>query len=1017
MNKERLNTFIGKKIVLGNGVSIYAYYDELSDMARTLYGQKTVCFMQVGDFYEAYYVREQDTSGLMELADEFLMTSSTKSNGITMVGFPLLSEERYVESFLAKGYSVCVVDQIMDTSVDPMSDSAGMSDQEFYNATNKGKSMRKVLYRIVRAVYTPGSREDTTESVNNLVCVYYKAARGRVVAGMCLLELKTGSVYLQEIHSDPGNPNYLNEEMYKFVTSGTPKEVRIFVCGTDSKLNKEYFGGLLRRDVTVVDANPKVAGMSYREEVLYNIYKDLIQGVSELQVSLHVYFDIVATEYSSRAFIECINYIHSTNRQLLQKIQSPERFNRSDTLCIHYNASDQLNLVDNGKAGKFKSLFSVLNETVTDIGNYNITRLHQSPVTDVGILNSRYDIVSSLVSNPGLVTECLTELSGMKWISRLHSKLATGKIDNKSLYALFQGYSHFDSLRRMSVRVPGMPGLKDPVAFEEMLNVIRESLSESALSRAPANFVDSLRDLSDIDDLLDLVLDTIHITDTSSLPRLREYTVELREEMSRVLNFVKTAEDYILSKRKSPKYIKYISVRYTQKCGTASFRIQTTEIGKKNLVGFTGFAGVTVQANKDSKTKFDINAPGITESLLRIGRLMYCVLCVQDNIIRTFCGSLYAKYKQVMQDILSVTGNVDTLVSFARVSLKYNYCKPTAVLSETAFLDAKDLRHPLIERILYSNGASAYIPNDISINTQGAPVGILLYSMNGVGKSSLMKAVGNAVFMAQMGCFVPATQFTFAPYSRIMTRIDSNDDMFQGMSSFSKEITELSSIVLQADSRTLVLADEICKGTESDSAYAITAATIEHLCGVSASFILSSHIHEIANSQLLRGNTRIRVCHLNVIETKDGIVYSRKLEDGKCKDLYGVEIARILGYPQSILARAEVYRDEKLNRVSVAVNDSSCPYNKNFFANECLRCGDSDKDQLDTHHVIPQHTADAQGYIVTGLGSKIHKDDISNLVRLCKRCHREFHNKGTFRILTENKARRVIHSIVPETNE
>lgn len=1007
----KLTELIGRKIVLGNGVCIYDSYNSLSDLAREVYGKKTVCFMQVGDFYEAYYVRGKDPSGLSELADEFLMTSSTKSNGITMVGFPLLSEERYVESFLGKGWSVCVVDQIMDNSIDPMADSAGMTDQEFYSATNKGRSMRKVLYRIVRAVYTPGSREDTTESVNNLVCIYYKMTRGKSVVGMCCLELKTGSITLQEVHSDSGNPNYLNEEMYKFVTAGTPKEVRLFLSDT-GKLSKEHFDSVLRRDVIIATANPRVSGMSYREEVLYNIYKDLIPGLQEFQVSLHTYFDLVTHEYSARAFIECINYIHSTNRQLLQKILPPEQFRTSDTLGIHYNASDQLNLVG---AGKCKSLFGILNETITDIGNYNIHRLHVHPITCVDTLNDRYDIVEKLIGSPDITKALSVSLSGMKWISRLQSKLATGKIDNRSLYNLFQGYTHFKNVHDLLPEV-GIPGLSDPAALAEMLTVIQESLSESAMSKAPVNFVESLRDLDDLAGTLDLVLDTIHITDKTSLPRLREYTAELKEEIKKVNAFVKDLEDYILKKKKSPKYIRYVSVRYTQKCGTASFRVQTTEIGKRNLAGFPG---ITVSANKDSKTKFDITAPGITESLLHIGRLMYCLLHTQEHIVRTFCAELYTKYRSVLLEILEVTGLSDTLLSFARVSQKYNYCKPRAHSADTAYFDAKNLRHPLIERILYANGGSAYVPNDISVgipsDSGGSGVsGILLYSMNGVGKSSLMKAVGNAVFMAQMGCFVSATQFTFSPYTRIMTRIDSTDDMFQGMSSFSKEITELSSIVLQADSRTLVLADEICKGTESDSAYAITAATIEHLCTTGSSFILSSHIHEIATSQLLREHTRIRVCHLNVIETEDGIIYSRKLEDGKCKDLYGVEIARILGYPQSILARAEVYRDEKLNRVSVAVNDTACPYNKNFFANECLRCGDSDKDKLDTHHVIPQHSADSQGYVITGLGNKIHKDDTSNLVRLCKRCHREFHNKGTFRIVSENKARRVIHSVIPE---
>ena len=1051
-------SIIGMKIVLGDSGSVYEHYDTLSDKARSIHGQRTVTFMQIGDFFEAYFKPDSSDASdmlLLELSEQFLMSRSIKSNGLYMMGFPLASEERYIDAFLAKGWSVCIVDQIMDTSFENFEntsiiDATNMTDKSFHDANNKGRAKRKVLYRIVRAVYTPGSHEDATDNVNNVVCVSYytsrkmisDVSRGKTYIGVCCMELKTGRIIVHQFASDPKNANYLNESLYKFITENTPKEIRIY---TNSNLVKDYFEGILRREVTVCSLPDTCMKVAYREGVLWQTYKDIIPRASDLQVSLHTYMNILDVEYAAAALVLCINYISSTNRALLQRVSVPDLTSTKDILSIHYNASEQLNLIDS-KPGRFSSLFKVINETITDIGVYSLHQLHTKPYTNPDTLNARYNAVDYLMKSPDIITELSGLLVWMKSVARLQSKFAIGKIDNVSLYKLLMCYTHFEKLHTcmLATETESKIACLNPADFTQfqcMLNDFRMSVSEEILKSEKCDFIDSVRTLSDLGSIGDLILDTIIVTDTEKMALLREYTAELKTCIDQVNTFVSELENNIKSVKGkcTVGYIRHISVKYIRKCGTACFCIQTTEIGKKHLAEFssrrrtsdfestrkTGSpADYTVSASKDSKTKFDIHTPETDTLLHKIHRLMYCILGINEYFTRKLVHVLYTRYTCMYQKILDVISNIDILVSFAKVSLKYNYCKPTAVHADASFVTATDLRHPLLERVLYDNGTCAYVPNDISIGAAGAAraAGMLLYSMNGVGKSSLMKSIGSAVYMAQLGCYTPANTFTFAPFHRIMTRIDSSDDMFQGMSSFAKEITELSSIVLQADNRTLVLADEICRGTESDSAYAITAATIEYLCSRGSAFVVSSHIHEISDSDILRGTSgdKIRICHLNVIEGPadeaegTSIKYTRKLMDGKCKSLYGVEIARVLGYPTGILARAEAYRDEKLRRISEVIG-GKCVYNKNFYENECLRCGNEEKDNLDTHHVIPQHSANEQGYITTVNGNKIHKDDASNLVRLCKRCHREFHNKGTFRIETVPKARRVIHYTVDTT--
>ena len=181
--------------------------------------------------------------------------------------------------------------------------------------------------------------------------------------------------------------------------------------------------------------------------------------------------------------------------------------------------------------------------------------------------------------------------------------------------------------------------------------------------------------------------------------------------------------------------------------------------------------------------------------------------------------------------------------------------------SGKSYIMAKELRHPIIERL---DQSTIYIPNDISIgnNDEITQNGMLLSGTNASGKSSLMKAVGLNIIMAQAGFFVAASEFTYHPYQRLMTRILNADNIFRGESSFAVEMGELRGILKRADCNSLVLGDELCSGTENTSAQSIFASSVIHLNKRDCSFIFATHLHQLTSMPEIMELARVKSFHL-----------------------------------------------------------------------------------------------------------------------------------------------------------
>lgn len=346
-------------------------------------------------------------------------------------------------------------------------------------------------------------------------------------------------------------------------------------------------------------------------------------------------------------------------------------------------------------------------------------------------------------------------------------------------------------------------------------------------------------------------------------------------------------------------------------------------------------------------------------------------------------AALVVRGRTIHATIEAWCAELDLAWTVARLAREWNWVHPEFVEgTEESFVEGTGIRHPLIERLTQT----PYVAHSVALSpaaptgaTPGSNVagsstrGLLLYGMNASGKSSLMKALGLAVLLAQCGFPVPAAALRLAPFTAIFTRILGNDNLWAGLSSFAVEMTEFREILRFADERSLVLGDELCSGTESLSATALVAAGVETLATRGTKFVFATHLHELASLPDIAGLSGVRAAHLKVHydAAADRLVYDRTLAAGSGSALYGLEVCRALDLPVDYLDRAMSLR----KALEGTGGPTASVYSAGAVVERCEVCGS--RTGLETHHI--QHQADG--------GS----DDPSNLVCLCTGCHDDHH--------------------------
>ena len=374
---------------------------------------------------------------------------------------------------------------------------------------------------------------------------------------------------------------------------------------------------------------------------------------------------------------------------------------------------------------------------------------------------------------------------------------------------------------------------------------------------------------------------------------------------------------------------------------------------------------------------------------------------------------------------------IDVLQSNVLNAIEKGYVCPEIDMNNShSFVKADKIRHPIIEHISKN---TKYVPNDIvmgkdsmgedsmggdSMGGDNMGVnnidGMLLFGVNAVGKSSLMKSIGINIIMAQAGMYVASSHFTYKPYHYLFTRIRSNDNIYAGLSSFEVEMKEFKVILKYANENSIILGDELCSGTETQDATALVASGVRTLSKRKCSFIFATHLHFLADMSYIKELENVKLFHLLVerdVNNPSKLIYSRKLQPGNGPKSYGILVCETMELEHDFILKAKEIRESmnsiktimngEINNIndetqigneSLNINHTSIgsKYNINKIISTCEICKNTNA--TDVHHINQQCDANENNIINDNENGIFNKNKLWNLVSLCKKCHQNVHS-------------------------
>ena len=695
-----------------------------------------------------------------------------------------------------------------------------------------------------------------------------------------------------------------------------------------------------------------------------------------------------------------------------------------------------------GGSGNYKrrvSLLELLDNTKTPLGKILMRQRLSIPITDEKLLETRYKQIEELLNlhinhikkfskdkNNGdkfgsPLYQLRQKLGNIRNIENYLRKVITLKIQphelssyKESLEECIYVYEYIktfidNTLESIQLLVPidlhvidfnkCIQKLKTDLILEHLNNPVWNGIESNPFTKGFNKKLDNLQDEIDNDrGFLDSLINELSKIIDNKWPSTRESKtlIFVGENANKGIHiFTNTTRKDILETYFNKPQNKL------QKCETILH------------VGNYKISGKDIKFLKMKESKWEIEIPQLKTSngSLKVNISRMGILAKQE--IHEWLKTNIINQIGILDALSSMAGfiaNIDVLQSNVLNAIEKGYTKPIIDMTvKHSFMKAIKIRHPIIEFI---NTATQYVPNDITMGTAcnisavgaiGAVSstidGILLFGVNAVGKSSLMKSLGINVIMAQAGMYVAASQFTYKPYKYLFTRIRNNDNLYAGLSSFEVEMKEFKVILKYADENSIILGDEIFKGTQADDATALVASALEILSARKSSFMFATHLHSLTKMENIKKLPNLRMCHLLVEQDKLNprkLIYSRKLYDGSGPSSYGILVCDAMNIDEYFVKRAKEIRYNMDANMNANMNANfeniniGTKYNKNKIIAMCEVCNNTHA--TDIHHINQQCDANTCDLIDDFELGIFNKNKLWNLVSLCKHCHQSIHS-------------------------
>ena len=558
-----------------------------------------------------------------------------------------------------------------------------------------------------------------------------------------------------------------------------------------------------------------------------------------------------------------IYYLNETQKQEVEHIVSLHTYTLSDFMVLDADTQRNLELTASIRDGSTKgTLLEVLDETVTAMGGRRIRQCLLQPLLDEKEVAERLSAVDELKTQINLQEELRDALGQMYDIERLISRISLGSVNGRDLHSL-----------------------------KDSLHLIPDVKAQ--LQNCGSALLVSLNDTLDpLPDLIALIERGIHPNPPATIREGDIINDGYSEELDELRQIVGQGKDWIAAMQEEER----------KRSG-----IQSLKIGFNQVFGY--YIDVTkpnlhmVPEHYIRKQTLRNSERFITPELKeQEAKVLNAEDRIQDLEYELFCQirEEVAKWTEVIQKIAAALAMIDVLANFAYIASKYNYVKPTVAAVDEIVI--RDGRHPVVEQLFTQEG---FVPNDTLLNCDDEQLHIIT-GPNMSGKSTYLRQTALIVLMAQIGCFVPASAAKIGLVDRIFTRVGASDNLVMGQSTFLVEMNETANILNNATRNSLIIFDEVGRGTSTFDGLSIAWAVSEYLLDkkrMGAKTLFATHYHELV--ELASKYKRAKNYNVAVHEDGQKVTFLRKVVPGGADQSYGIHVARLAGLPQVVITRAQ----------------------------------------------------------------------------------------------------------------
>jgi DNA mismatch repair protein MutS len=1080
------NIYDNNNIDMDNDKIYKMYINKHNELSKK-YGQKTLILMMVGSFYEMYAVFDNGPN-LHEISKllNIICTRKNKSQPESwanpkMMGFQMNSLEKFLEMLTNNNYTVIVFDQKVKIDIN----------------ADKKKDKKKIT-REISGIYTKSTNINNLQQYNNnyLLCMYItneeqKNSKPLKSIGLSCVDLSTGQVLVHSSYSEKYDEYIALDDASRFINNMNPGEILIYYDNSCKNFVENDVEGFLYGYFNIEQDKCRFYNkidLKYKDITFQNEYLKKIYPNSETLLTPIEQLDLEKDPNVIISLCLLFDFVYDKMPSFLKNIKHPE-FNFDTThLILGNNAIYQLDVFDNkdniNLKTKYKSLFHVVNETLTPLGERYLRNMLSSPLINKQKISSIYDTTDKMraLNMPNELNVYLQEIRDIERLARKFELQIIKPFEIMMFIASYENiiqiYNAIESHKEFKTLITDKTFNKNIEKFIQSVNKIFDVEKLALYNDFDFNEKINIynKDIhKDIDELnnkihsgkttVEKLANTLagYFPKSKKDEKIENASKDLEEEKILIRNSKKEGNHIFMGKTTwnvmsniftnkeyleyDNKKIKITDLKITSNKSGCKIEIPTIKKSsdlfkiKNNLlslltdnheiqeekscslqiknnsqdgyyISMTANRANILKENLKKTQEIDLGFKKIKVSELEFkiskntAKIMIPDLNEHADKLEDYVSeisdlykchyiddvtSIFSEFKQLFIVANEFITNIDYLNSCTILSLKKGYTKPTIQEQKYSYVEAKKIRHPIVERIIDYE----YVPHDISIGNQDLK-GMLIYGLNSSGKSVLMKSIGLCIIMAQCGLYVPADSFTFSPYYKLMTRITGNDNIFKGLSSFGIEMSEINSILKRSNENTLIIGDEICRGTEHISGNALVAATIIKLAKLKPTFIFTTHLHEIMSLTEIKSIESVKAYHLKVsYDTKtQTLIYDRILTEGCGEPIYGITVAKYIIQDNEFIDNAVNIKNELLNNYNSLISGKTSKYNSDIYVYECNVCHTKDNvklTNLETHHINFQRNCDENNVVKDK--KHIKKNDKSNLVVLCQTCHDKIHSE------------------------